>query len=98
MSEIETTQPRFRHEIPQQHRASLDTRLRWLWHQRFGTVQQVWNSSPDYLDHTAATIFLQAIMAQDLTSIAMIFERLEGGPITDETRLEQTLAQEPSPI
>jgi hypothetical protein len=27
---------KFRAEIPEAHRGSLDTRLRWLWHQRWG--------------------------------------------------------------
>ena len=30
---------KFRHEIPEKHRGSMDTRIRWLWNQRFGTVQ-----------------------------------------------------------
>ena len=46
---------KFRKQIPEAHRASLDTRLRWLWVQRFGTVQTVWKESPDLLDRTACT-------------------------------------------
>ena len=37
----------FRKEVPKEHRASLDTRLRWLWNQRFGTVQTVWKDSAE---------------------------------------------------
>ena len=55
--------------LPAEHRASIDTRLAWLWNQRFGTVQMVWKDSPDLLDHTAATIILQAVLAKDLNSI-----------------------------
>ena len=31
-----------RTQVPDGHRGSLDTRLLWLWHQRFGTVQTVY--------------------------------------------------------
>lgn len=79
---------RFRRQVPDSHRVSLDTRIIWLWHQRFGTVQMVWKESSDVLDHTAATLILQAIMGRDLASIAQLFQRLEGGPILDEILLE----------
>ena len=75
---------RWRSEVPKEHATSLDTRLRWLWNQRFGTVQTVYTSSPDILDRTAATLIIQAIMAKDLRSIQQLFMRLEGGPLTDE--------------
>ena len=81
-------QRRYRNRVPDSHRVSLDTRIVWLWHQRFGTVQMVWKESKDVLDHTAATLFLQAIMAKDLDSIAQIFQRLEGGAITDTEILD----------
>ena len=85
MSEIVHTPTRkFRREIPEAHRVSLDTRIQWLWQQRFGTVQTVWKDSPDVLDHTAATLILQAIMAKDLGSIQQLFQRLEGGSVMDE--------------
>jgi hypothetical protein len=74
----------WRKEVPEAHRGSLDTRLRWLWNQRFGTVQTVYTSSPDILDHTAATLIIQAIMAKDLRSIRQIFQRLEGGAQFDD--------------
>lgn len=91
MSEVVHVPTRkFRKEIPEAHRASLDTRLQWLWHQRFGTVQMIWKDSRDVLDHTAATLILQAIMAKDLDSIAQLFERLEGGSVTDTQVLEST--------
>jgi len=75
---------RWRSEIPRPHRTNLDTRLAWLWHQRFGTVQMVYSKSPDILDKTAATLVLQAIMAKDLRSIQQIFQRLEGGAVFDQ--------------
>jgi hypothetical protein len=74
---------RFRNQIPEAHRESLDTRILWLWHQRFGTVQTVYTSSPDILDVTAATLILQAVLARDLKSIQQLFQRLEGGPLLD---------------
>lgn len=79
---------KFRGTIPELHRQSLDTRIQWLWNQRFGTVQTVWQKSPDMLDHTAATLLLQAIMAKDLDSITLIFQRLEGGSSPDEKLLQ----------
>lgn len=86
------TTRKFRRGIPEAHRASLDTRLAWLWHQRFGTVQMIWKESRDVLDHTACTIILQAILSKDLNSIELIFQRLEGGAITDQELQEQSVA------
>ena len=80
----------YRKEIPREHRISLDTRLAWLFNQRFGTVQTVWRDTTDMLDKTAATLILQAIMASDLDSITLLFKRLEGGPQIDEEVREQT--------
>lgn len=82
MSAVVSTR-KFRKSIPEAHQVSLDTRLHWLWHQRFGTVQMVWKDSSDVLDHTAATLILQAIMAKDLDSISQLFNRIEGGALTD---------------
>lgn len=81
---------KFRTSIPEAHQATLDTRLQWLWNQRFGTVQMIWKESRDVLDHTACTLILQAIMAKDLESISQLFQRLEGGSISDVQILEQT--------
>lgn len=80
---------KFRKEIPDGHRGSLDTRIHWLWHQRFGTVQMIWKESKDVLDHTACTLILQAIMAKDLDSINQLFQRIEGGSVLDTEVLEQ---------
>lgn len=83
MTEIVETQRKFRRQVPREHRSSLDTRLLWLWNQRFGTVQMVWQESPDMLDKTAATMILQAIMGKDLNNIQLVFRRLEGGAQVD---------------
>jgi hypothetical protein len=80
---------KYRTKIPESHRASLDTRLLWLWNQRFGTVQTIWQRSPDILDHTAATLILQAIMGKDLESIAQLFQRLEGGARKDDQVIQE---------
>lgn len=74
---------KFRRSIPETYRHSLDTRILWLWQQRFGTVQQIWNSTDDVLDKTACTLILQAIMARDLDCIIQIFDRIEGAPLED---------------
>lgn len=84
---VAVVQRKYRAEIPELHRASLDTRIQWLWNQRFGTIQTIWQNSRDPLDVTAAMMFLQAIMAKDLETIAQIFQRLEGGPLSDEQNL-----------
>lgn len=86
---VHLRQTRFRQSIPEAHQQSLDTRLQWLWNQRFGTVQTIWKNSTDVLDHTACTLILQAIMAQDLQSIALLFHRIEGGAINDEDLIQQ---------
>lgn len=89
MTELILVTRKFRKEIPAAHRATLDTRIQWLWNQRFGTVQMIWKDSPDVLDVTAATMILQAIMAKDLDSITMIFSRLEGGALEDKEVAER---------
>lgn len=91
MSELVTTERRFRSEVPARHRHSLDTRLAWLWNQRSGTVQSVWQNSPDLLDKTAATMLLQAMFGKDLNSISLVFSRLEGGPVADEVIADEGL-------
>jgi len=82
VTEIVTS--KFRQSIPPEHRGSVDTRLRWLWMQRLGTVQSVWKNSGDWEDQLAATIILQAVMGADLNSIQLLLTRLEGGAQEDE--------------
>jgi hypothetical protein len=79
----------YRSSIPKSHQASLDTRIMWLWNQRFGQVQAIWKDSKDVLDHTAADLILQAIMAKDLSSINLVFQRIEGGSISDQEQLDR---------
>ena len=94
MSEmVAVGQRKFRTSIPEAHQASLDTRIQWLWNQRFGTVQMIWKASQEtgeVLDHTACTLILQAIMGKDLESITLIFQRLEGSALLDEEQLERS--------
>jgi hypothetical protein len=80
---------KFRQGIPDIHRTTLDTRLVWLWNQRFGTVQTIWQNSNDVLDKTACTLILQAIMGSDLESISQLFQRLEGGAMKDTVLQDQ---------
>ena len=82
---------RYRKQIPKEHLASLDTRIQWLWHQRWGTIQTIWKESTDVLDHMACTMFLQAVLAKDLNSVTLLFQRLEGGAIPDQQLVEETL-------
>lgn len=89
MSNVPVVVHKFRKGIPKEHQVSLDTRLVWLWHQRFGTVQTIYNTTKDVLDATACTLVLQAIMAEDLDSIAQLFQRLEGGALVDSTLIDQ---------
>lgn len=90
-TELQLNELRFRNQVPDAHRKSIDTRIAWLWNQRFGTVQQVWQSSKDMLDHTAATLILQAVFAKDLESIAQVFQRLEGGALVDAELAERVI-------
>ena len=82
--QAELAQKKYRLNIPEEHCVSIDTKLRWLWNQRFGTVQTICMESTDLLDNTACTLILQAIMGRDLESISMLFNRLEGGALSDE--------------
>ena len=90
MSEVVSLRQNFRRSIPKEHRASLDTRILWLYNQRFGTIQQVYQSSDDLDDRTVASLFINAIWHRDLDAIAMIYKRLEGGSLTDEEQLAKT--------
>jgi hypothetical protein len=89
MSEELVVQSKYRTQVPEEHRSSVDTRLHWMWHQRFGTVQTIYTRSPDVLDVTAATLILQAVMARDLKSISQLLQRLEGGAQFDATLVDQ---------
>lgn len=88
-AEVVPLDRRWRSEIPQSHKHSLDTRLQWLWMQRFGTLQTIYLKSTDLLDRTAATLLIQAIIAKDLRSIEQLFQRLEGGSSFDHDMVDQ---------
>lgn len=88
-NEAVPTGHRFRNQVPESHRKSIDTRLLWLWNQRFGTVQMVWQQSKDILDHTAATLILQGVFAKDLESISQILQRIEGSPMFDAELIDK---------
>lgn len=87
---VATRVRKYRKSVPEAHQKSLDTRIRWLWHQRFGTVQTVYLQSPDILDRTAATLIIQAIMAKDLDAISQVFQRIEGGALVDTIVLDRS--------
>lgn len=82
------TEYRYRSEVPREHKATMDTRLQWMWNQRLGTIQTIWQKSRDVQDRTVADLILQAIWGSDLTSIELILSRLEGGPQSDEETLK----------
>ena len=92
-TEITPVQQKFRKRVPEEFQQSMDTRLYWLWNQKFGTIQTIYQHSPDLLDRTACTIILQSILGGDLDSISLLFQRIEGGPVGDEAILEQTSMQ-----
>jgi len=78
-----TPKRRYRNEVPAAYKQSPDSRLAWLWNQKFGTVKAVWENSNDLQDRMAADLLLHAIIDSDITAIKLIFERLEGGAIYD---------------
>jgi len=84
---------KYRKQVPDSHRTSLDSRIVWLWHQKYGTVQTVFKESRDVLDQTAATLIMQAILGKDLESMNQVFQRLEGGALVDEDVLSRAEAE-----
>lgn len=90
--EQEVVRRHFRKAIPKKHQRSMDTRLVWLFNQRFGTVQSVYQNSTDIEDHTAASMILQCILAEDLQSIRLLYQRIEGGAIVDQEILDRSEA------
>lgn len=97
MAETGTDLDRFQHElskkkyrssIPEAHLTSIDTKLRWLWNQRFGTVQKIWQETEDAETKAAATLLLNAAYIGDLQAINIVLNRLEGGALTDQELLD----------
>ena len=82
-TEVLAPQGKYRRSIPVSHQTDLDTRVRWLWMQRFGTIQTIWSESEDTFDKVACQLIMQAILERDLESIKIIFQRLEGGAVSD---------------
>lgn len=79
---------KYRSTIPEEHLTSADTKLRWLWNQRFGTVQKIWQETEDAEIKAAATLCLNAAYLGDLASINLILNRLEGGAMNDQEILD----------
>lgn len=101
MSEIERyekpiEQGKYRKSIPDAHMASADTKLRWLWNQRFGTLQRIWQETNDGETKMAATLLLNAAYGGDIPSIGIVFNRLEGGAMQDTDLLD--FGEDPMPI
>lgn len=97
MDETGTELDKFRHElakkkyrstIPVEHLTTIDTKLRWLWNQRFGTVQKIWQETDDAETKAAATLCINAAFLGDLAAINQILNRLEGGALTDQELLD----------
>lgn len=84
----ELSKKKYRSAIPEEHLTSIDTKLRWLWNQRFGTVQKIWQETDDADTKAAATLCLNAAYIGDLSAISIILNRLEGGALTDEDMLD----------
>lgn len=75
---------RLRTTIPEDHRASDDSRLEWLWSQRIVVVQSIYMKTNDIRDRMAASLVLQAAWMAQLPSIELLLRRLEGAAISDE--------------
>ena len=87
-NEIDLTRKKYRTSVPEEHRTSIDTKLRWLWNQRFGTVQRIWQETEDADTKAAATLCLNAAYVGDLASINIVLNRLEGGALPDDEMLD----------
>src|SRR5690606_1517937 len=94
-AEVVATNRRFRNEIPAEHCGSADTKLRWLWNQRFGAVQSIWQNTADGDTKAAAALVLNAAYVGNLASINLLLQRLEGGAKTDEDLLIDPLPSMP---
>ena len=80
---VPVTAFKFRSNVPEDWRKSIDTRLYWMWHQRLGTIQSIREKTTDVLDRTAAELVMQAVYGDDLSSLMLLLRRLEGGPLGD---------------
>lgn len=69
--------------IPEEHRTTDDTRIAWLWNQRLIVVQNIWLNTSNIRDRMTAALVLGAAYQANMTSIELVFKRLEGGAILD---------------
>jgi hypothetical protein len=69
--------------IPEEHTASDDTRLEWLWMQRIIVVQNIYSKTTSARDKMAASLVLNAAWMANLPSIEILLRRLEGGSVQD---------------
>lgn len=83
---VPVTTYKFRSNVPEDWRKTIDTRLYWMWHQRLGTIQMIREKTTDVLDRTAAELVMQAVYGDDLSSLLLLIRRLEGGPMGDRER------------
>lgn len=84
----ELAKRKYRSSVPEEHSTSIDTKLRWMWNQRFGTVQKIWLETTDADTKAAATLCLNAAYIGDMSAINVVLNRLEGGVLTDEDLLD----------
>ncbi len=84
----ELAKKKYRGAIPEEHCTSIDTKVRWLWNQRFGTVQRIWMETDDAETKAAASLLLNAAYAGDMSAINIVLQRLEGGALVDEDLLD----------
>jgi hypothetical protein len=89
MSKTDELTKRLKSNIPEEHRASADTRVQWLWNQRLIVVQSIYMRTDDILDKMAATLVIQAAWSGHLPSIELVLKRLEGGAIPDQAIVEE---------
>ena len=80
---------RLRSEIPAEHKKTTDTRLQWLWMQRLAVTMNIKLNSKDPLDVMAANLTIAAAWTNYMPSIETLIRRLEGGPVSDQTMVEQ---------
>lgn len=84
----ELAKRKYRGSVPEEHTGSIDMMLRWMWNQRFGTIQKIWMETKDADTKAAATLCLNAAYVGDMSAINIVLQRLEGGVLTDEDLLD----------
>lgn len=74
---------RLRHNIPEEHRATDDTRIQWLWMQSVAQVMGIRENTDDIRDRMACTLVLSAAWMGSLPAIELVLQRLEGAAVPD---------------